>query len=535
MKKIIILIFILILTSCRKEETTEVKGVFVEENIQPYYLIEPTLEQKVEKKTTKKEENLGEYEILGIATFYSNINEAKELALNGDSYACEYLAQNDDWIKWTIRGAALGNPVCMYNLGELYEFGNDMETNISEAIYWYKKSADLNYSESYYKLGYFYLQGTGVEKNYYLAYDYLYKGAGAGSSNAMIALGAMFEKGLGVEQNFNTAAKWYQLSNSTSNKLNQLYVSNKKNIDVLETNKIVYKGVDLNVNEKIIDNQLINTAKKYLIANNYAQLFKTFKSDFGLKENLVEVNGLYQDGYYLDIDGDGIKEVLSTIKDEVVILKLIDETFEEIQRFDVVGEKSGLIKFNGRHYYLTSTKKSYENKPTELIIYAFGENGIEETCKILQTVSSDSEQFQKVTGESNMDYYMETILKNYKNRTIESGILYEDIDNNGYLEKIKLDNVNVDSINTLFLNIYGYENVSNTLIEKFLKEFNSKHDDGYLTQIYIENIDGLNYIFLLYEGYNTYLYCYLLDNDVNMISNYISYNLYDIQVEIEKF
>ncbi len=540
-------VILLLLTSCNTKSEKEVKGTFVEtpnitapsNNLVEFFYNQLQYNLDTTTETIEPIEDTTEiltkpmYIKLNEQIIYENLEEAKELAMAGDIRASEHLAKYENRAYWSSIGADNGSAISMYNLGELYENGIDLPIDYEKALHYYNKSSKENYGEAYYKLGYFYLNGIGVDAYYYLAYDYLYRGSGIGSSNAMILLGTMFEKGLGVDQNYNTAVKWYQLSNTPTNKLTNLLSTNKKDISIIDTDKVSYVASGSYGNQ-IIEQKFVNIVKNHIIENNFDKLFETYKSDYGLKENLVEVNGKYQDGYYFDIDKDEIKEILSPIGKEMVVLKSIDGNYEEIHRFNIIPEKSGLIRYNNNFYYLTKTNESYTNRPTSATIYAFGEKGVMETCKIIQEPTTTKRQYQKVTGEDHLDKYMEIILNNYKNRTMDSGILYSDLDNNGHLEKVQLGKITVKDIDNLAIDIYGYNNINNNTIENFLKKIRYNNNIGYLTQLYIENINGLNYVFLLYEGYNTYLFSYLLDDNVDMVSNYIGYNLYNTKVEFEK-
>ena len=46
---------------------------------------------------------------------------------------------------WLLRGAQLGEPLAMYNLGGLYNDGVGIEKDREQAQYWYNKSLESGY------------------------------------------------------------------------------------------------------------------------------------------------------------------------------------------------------------------------------------------------------------------------------------------------------------------------------------------------------------------------------------------------------
>ena len=65
-----------------------------------------------------------------------------------------------------------GNSDVQYNLGLIYSNGEDVEKDLSKAIFWFKKSASQDNILAQYKLGYIYDNGLGVKKDPTKAYQY---------------------------------------------------------------------------------------------------------------------------------------------------------------------------------------------------------------------------------------------------------------------------------------------------------------------------------------------------------------------------
>lgn len=76
-------------------------------------------------------------------------------------------------ISWWEKGAETfpndknlkGGAECMYNLGLIYNNGDDVPQDIKKAVYWYQKAANLGLPIAAQGLGKRYLLGEGVEQN----------------------------------------------------------------------------------------------------------------------------------------------------------------------------------------------------------------------------------------------------------------------------------------------------------------------------------------------------------------------------------
>lgn len=77
-----------------------------------------------------------------------------------------------DEILELIEKAESGDIEAQYELGNIYQYGYDVEKDYKEALKWYEKSASQNHPDSNYKLGYFYENGYGVDKDLEKALSY---------------------------------------------------------------------------------------------------------------------------------------------------------------------------------------------------------------------------------------------------------------------------------------------------------------------------------------------------------------------------
>ena len=71
------------------------------------------------------------------------------------------------------------------NLGAMYERGQGVGRNYSEAVNWYRKSAEQGNALGQYNLGLAYYYGRGVSLNKQEAYQWLKKAADQNYENAI--------------------------------------------------------------------------------------------------------------------------------------------------------------------------------------------------------------------------------------------------------------------------------------------------------------------------------------------------------------
>ena len=127
--------------------------------------------------------------------------------------------------------AEQGQPRAQNALGLMFNHGNGVSKNITEALKWYRKSADQGYAKAETNLGYLYENGQGVTQNYVEAANLFRKAADQGNALAQVELGYLYEHGQGVPQDYDEAVNWYrkaadQGDANAQNNLGSLYFNN---------------------------------------------------------------------------------------------------------------------------------------------------------------------------------------------------------------------------------------------------------------------------------------------------------------------
>ena len=156
----------------------------------------------------------------------------------------------------TTRHRALeGDAKAQYELGRMYETGNQIAENLDEAFKWYTASASQDYTDAQYRLGVAYLYGLGVQqstvqggvwlkkardklhpkatlllnsissnrsgiidKPHSILLSWYLERSVDGDGEAMLGLGNMFEQGWGIEQDIEVAKKWYAKARAAGTK-----------------------------------------------------------------------------------------------------------------------------------------------------------------------------------------------------------------------------------------------------------------------------------------------------------------------------
>jgi TPR repeat protein len=98
------------------------------------------------------------------------------------------------------------------NLAVMYCNGEGTETNLSEAIKWFRKSADQGSARGQCNLAVMYKNGEGTEKNISEAVKWYQKAANQGYARGQYSLGLRYSKGEGVAQNHSEAVKLYRMA-----------------------------------------------------------------------------------------------------------------------------------------------------------------------------------------------------------------------------------------------------------------------------------------------------------------------------------
>lgn len=152
-----------------------------------------------------------------------DFKEAKKSAENGDAEAQlaigimydlgQGVPQNfTEALKWYTRAANQGNAIARNNLGIMYVEGKGVAQNFVEAARWITMAANQDYAKAQMNLGFLYGDGNGVPRNPVYAIFWLRKAAEQGDSAAETALGNVYSKGNLVNWDYIEAYKWFTLA-----------------------------------------------------------------------------------------------------------------------------------------------------------------------------------------------------------------------------------------------------------------------------------------------------------------------------------
>jgi len=87
------------------------------------------------------------------------------------------------------KAADQGDAQAQYNLGVMYDKGEGVAQNKTEAAHWYRKAADQGDAQAQYNLGVMYDKGEGVAQNKAEAVNWYRKAADQGDAQAQYNLG----------------------------------------------------------------------------------------------------------------------------------------------------------------------------------------------------------------------------------------------------------------------------------------------------------------------------------------------------------
>jgi TPR repeat protein len=122
-----------------------------------------------------------------------------------------------DAARWFRKSAEQGNADAQFWLGHMYQEGNGVALDATEAVKWYRKSAEQGDADAQFWLGYMYYKGNGVALNTTEAVKWFRKSASQGNADAQSTLGDMYYKGKGVALDLEEAARWYRESADQGN------------------------------------------------------------------------------------------------------------------------------------------------------------------------------------------------------------------------------------------------------------------------------------------------------------------------------
>ena len=114
-------------------------------------------------------------------------------------------------LKLFTKLAEQGDASAQFALGFMYDNGEGVPKDASQAVTWYRKAAEQGDAKAQFNLGFMYANGEGVPKDASQAVTWYRKAAEQGVAQAQFNLGVMYANGEGVPKDYVQAAKWFYL------------------------------------------------------------------------------------------------------------------------------------------------------------------------------------------------------------------------------------------------------------------------------------------------------------------------------------
>lgn len=105
-----------------------------------------------------------------------------------------------------------GNADAQYDIGEMYEKGSGVATDVKKAFHWFEKAAAQGHVKAQFKVAYMYYKGQGVDGNIHKAFTLMDKPANEGNVRAQYYLAQMYANGDGVKADLEEAFTWFSRS-----------------------------------------------------------------------------------------------------------------------------------------------------------------------------------------------------------------------------------------------------------------------------------------------------------------------------------
>jgi len=113
---------------------------------------------------------------------------------------------------WYLKAAEQGEVSAQSNLGVMYQKARGVPQDYKQAVYWYRKAAEQGDATAQYNLGVMYDRGWGVLQDYTQAIGWYRKAVDQGDADAQLNLGVFYEYGKGVPKIYAVAYALYTLS-----------------------------------------------------------------------------------------------------------------------------------------------------------------------------------------------------------------------------------------------------------------------------------------------------------------------------------
>ena len=125
---------------------------------------------------------------------------------NGEGVSQDY----SQAVAWYRKAAEQGFAIAQYRLGKMYGSGRGVPQDYGQAVAWFQKAAEQGDAEAQALLGGMYATGQGVPQDDRQALVWIQKAAEQGGALGQTLLGSMYDNGEGVPQDYGQAVFWYR-------------------------------------------------------------------------------------------------------------------------------------------------------------------------------------------------------------------------------------------------------------------------------------------------------------------------------------
>ena len=140
--------------------------------------------------------------------------EAQYQLGNAYNYGDEVRRDYAQALIWYRKGAEQGNADSQFQLGGLYHFGHGVPQDEAQAFVWIVKAAQQSNIDAEFFISTCYTQGWGVPRNDAKAAIWLRKAAEQGDARSQFYLGHFYDSGEGVPRDYSEAYFWFDLAAS---------------------------------------------------------------------------------------------------------------------------------------------------------------------------------------------------------------------------------------------------------------------------------------------------------------------------------
>jgi len=269
-------------------------------------------------------------------------------------YGSEVEQDYDKAEYWYLKAAKQGNTFAQDGLGWIYQYPNSKFHKLIESTYWYRQAAEQGYAPSQDSLGFAYMHGIGIKKDYKKAISWYTKASEQNYAPAQRNLGRLYEKGHGVKKDYVIAVNLYRKAadNGDGRAANYLGIMYRDGIGIQQDRQLALewfkKSSDKNDYE---GTQNFNS----LIQLSYAQYSALAMS--GNAHAQRELCHMYFNGHEVEVDYE--RAVMWCTKSAILGYA---EAQEDLSRMFLGGS---IIKQNYQSAYIWAMAASAQNRELE--------------------------------------------------------------------------------------------------------------------------------------------------------------------------